>query len=217
MNMKWSTIAPVEPPPEKRPRDGYDLKWVEQLTAEATLENNSMDLLSAIQENDQCLVFNMDLAFDSKRQQKIFERNPVAYLVKKLNISEEDLNRLSADELELFKRAKMKEVHSFIKNEAVRKCLDDKKVQEAYGSNRILKARRVLTWKGIAPDERDEALADRANNPKTVVNANATKKAKARIVLLGYQHPSLLDRGFKTSAPVQSSSGEKHALPPRHH
>lgn len=62
--------SPVEPPPEKRPRDGYDLKWVEQLTAEATLETNSMDLLSALQENDQCLVFNTDLAFDSKRQQK---------------------------------------------------------------------------------------------------------------------------------------------------
>ena len=59
----------------------------------------------------------------------------------------------------------------------------------------------------IPPDERDEAREDEQTNAKTVVNHDNTKKAKARIVLLGYQHPSLLDRGFKKSAPVQSTLG----------
>ena len=42
---------------------------------------------------------------------------------------------------------------------------------------------------------------------QTVVNAEATKRAKARIVLLGFQHPSLPDCKFKTYAPVISSLG----------
>lgn len=80
-------------------------------------------------------------------------------------------------------------------------------MKEAYSTGRILKARWVLTWKAVAPDEKTAAEEDRDKNPDSVVNATATKKAKARIVLLGYQHPSLLDKGFKTSAPVQSSLG----------
>ena len=125
-------------------------------------------------------------------------------MVKKMNNSEVCLQRLGSLDKVLFGRAKMKEVGSFLKNEAVRKCLDDEELREAYGSNRILKARRVLTWKPIPPDEREEAIRDRDGNPDTVVNADGTKKAKARIVLLGFQHPSLLERSFKTAAPVQS-------------
>ena len=139
-----------------------------------------------VKEDEEHLIFNIDLDFNSHRQQKMFERNPVAYLVKKLNSSEVSLQRLSSADRELFHPANLKEVDSFIKNEAVRRRLSQEDVAEAYGSGRILKARWVLTWKRIPPD---------------------TKKAKARIVLLGYQHPSLLDRGFKTSAPVQSTLG----------
>ena len=98
---------------------------------------------------------------------------------------------------ELFVRAKGKEVNSFLKNAAVRKCMDDKEASEAFGSGRILKARWVLTWKNVAPDERQEALQDMSENKNTVVNADATKRAKARIVLLGFQHPSLLDRNCR--------------------
>ena len=76
-------------------------------------------------------------------------RNPVLYMAKKLNNSEVPLQRLSNLEVVLFQRAKMKEVNSFPKNGAVRKCLDDVEIREAYGSGRILKARWVLTWKPI--------------------------------------------------------------------
>ena len=82
-------------------------------------------------------------------------------------------------------------------------------MSEAFGSGQILKARWVLTWKNVAPDERQEALQDMSENKNTVVNADTTKRAKARIIVpLDFQHPSLLDRNFKTSAPMISSLGK---------
>lgn len=110
------------------------------------------------------------------------------YLTKKLNSSEVSLKALGPDDLILFTRAKAKEVNSFLKNGAVRRCLSDEEVKKAFGSGRILKARWVLTWKPIPPDEVEESVRDRENNPETVVDATISRKAKARIVLLGYQH-----------------------------
>ena len=111
-------------------------------------------------------------------------QDPVLYLTKKLNSSEVNLKNVSAQDLVLFNRAKSKEVTSFLRNSAVRRCLDDDEAREAFGSGRILKARCVLTWKPVTPDERQEAAQDQLNNPNTVVNHDATRKAKARIVLL---------------------------------
>ena len=183
-------------PDMKKPRMDnfvYDLHWVEQLEEEASYEG-CQDLLPMIEDDEEHLIFNIDLDFNSRRQQKMFERNLVAFLVKKLNSSEVSLQRPSPADRELFRRAELKEVDSFIKDEAVRRCLSQEEVAEAYGSGRILKARWVLTWKSMSPDERDEAQ-------------DSAKTAKARIVLLGYQHPSILDCGVKTSAPVQSTLG----------
>ena len=42
------------------------------------------------------------------------------------------------------------------------------------------------------------------NNPNTTHDASLTRKAKARIVLLGFQHPDLELSTFNTTAPVQS-------------
>ena len=58
--------------------------------------------------------------------------------------------------------------------------------------------------KTIPEEERDEARQELATKPETTIDATATIKAKARIVLLGYQHPDLLREGFNSSAPVQS-------------
>ena len=60
-------------------------------------------------------------------------------------------------------------------------------------SGRIVRARWVLTWKLNPPD-----------NPKSVNQADGSRKAKARIVLLGYEHPSVGSADFKTASPVQS-------------
>ncbi|OLP77023.1 hypothetical protein AK812_SmicGene42960 [Symbiodinium microadriaticum] len=132
----------------------------------------------------------MDLdEIQSNRQRKAFERNPVLYLVKKMKDAEVSLARLPAHEKVLFERAKMKEVDSFLKNEAVRRCLDRQEIRKAYESKRIVRARWVLTWKLTPTEEKEEAQQDRATNEKTVYNRDATKKAKARIVLLGQQAP----------------------------
>ena len=89
----------------------------------------------------------------------------------------------------------------------MRKALNDAELRQALGSQRIIRARWVLTWKSVPPDETQDALKDMQENPETTVSTDGTRKAKARIVLLGYEHPSLLDRSFKTASPVQSMIG----------
>ena len=121
----------------KRARSEYDLKWVEELKSHSEIDNNEVfSYLTECQDDLDVLVMAP-------------LRNPVLYMAKKLNNSEVPLQRLSNLEVVLFQRAKMKEVNSFPKNGAVRKCLDDAEIREAYGSGRILKARWVLTWKPI--------------------------------------------------------------------
>ena len=93
---------------------------------------------------------------------------------------------------------------SFLRNEAVRKCLNDAEVKKAYESGRIVKARCVLTWKLVPPEDREAAVRDQQENAETLHTRDGKKKAKARIVLLGFQHPNLLDPTFKTASPVQS-------------
>ena len=196
----------VEEPEPKRARVMKE-NWIEALEAEAPMEIQFSQIMDALEETDEALMMSVELDLSSNRQRKFFARNPVAFLVKKLNNAEVQLKNLSADDRLLFDRAKTKEVSSFIKNSAVQRCLDNKEVQKAYSTGRIIKARWVLTWKEVPPDEQQEALHDRHNNPVTVINKDGKKKAKARIVLLGFQHPNLLDRQFKTAAPVQSNIG----------
>ena len=135
------------------------------------------------------------------------DRNPVAYLVKKMRDSEVSIRKLPMEERPLFGRAKAKEVDSFLKNEAVRRCLNDAEVVKAYSTNRIVRARWVLTWKLVPPEDQREARQDALENPETLHDRAGLRKAKARIVLLGFEHPSLLDPSFKTSSPVQSTLG----------
>ncbi|OLP86139.1 hypothetical protein AK812_SmicGene32791 [Symbiodinium microadriaticum] len=189
-----STTPPPHFPPEANDYDQPESKkartedWVDQLYTEAQIENDSLDIYTAMGDVEEFLRIEFDVEPPtSNRQRKRLDRNPVAYLVKKMRDSEVNITRLSSQERQLFHRAKVKEVDSFIQNEAVQKCMNVKEVKDAYESGRIMRARWVLTWKSIPPEDRDEA--------------------KARIVLLGFQHPNLLDRAFKTSSPVQSTLG----------
>ncbi|OLP94250.1 Copia protein [Symbiodinium microadriaticum] len=208
--------APIDPEP-KRPR--LKENWVQDLYKAEQETAPNLDIFSAFQECTEFLKVEMDLdEIKSNRQRKAFERNPVLYLVKKMKDAEVSLARLPAHEKVLFERAKMKEVDSFLKNEAVRRCLDRQEIRKAYESKRIVRARWVLTWKLTPTEEREEAQQDRATNVKTVYNRDATKKAKARIVLLGFEHPNLLDPTFKTASPVQSTVGRNllYALAVQH-
>ena len=149
----------------------YDINWIQELEYEQKLQDQYMDIHAAMAETNEFLKLEIDMPTKwSNRQRKAHERNPVAYMVRKMRDSEVSLTRLSAQERALFTRAKAKEVESFIKNEAVRKCLDNQEVREAYDSQRIVRARWVLTWKLVPPEDREAALQDVKENPDTTVH-----------------------------------------------
>ena len=143
----------------------------------------------------------------------MFLNNPVAFLAKKLNNAEVVYRRLSEEDKKLFTNAKAAEVSSFLKTAAVRRCLSHEENLQAQNSGRVLKARWVLVWKAIPGEDRSKALDLRAADPdNTTVNADGTQKAKARIVVLGFQHPDLASTTFRSSAPVQSQLMRNLAL-----
>ena len=115
-------------------------------------------LQHVLETSDDLLSMSVYLGLESHRSQKNFEKNPVAFLVKKMRDSEVIYCRLPEEQKKLFDRAKSKEVSSFLSNEAVRKCLDDAEIKEAFGMGRILRAQWVLTWKLIPLEDRQEAL-----------------------------------------------------------
>ena len=172
-----------------------------------SLQEETIDLHTALMDTEQVMVMEFNLEFTSNREKKNFIRDPHLFLVKQMRSSEVNLKKLTPQLRELFHRAKAKEVRSFLKNEAVRKCLDNKEIQEAYNSGRIMRARWVLTWKLVPDEEHPEALRDAMSNAQTMVTPDGRKKAKARIVVLGFEHPDLLDPSFRTSSPVQTNLG----------
>ena len=204
--------APVEPEP-KRPRHGaneagwrdYDLHWVEELEA---AQEQECDLHAALMDSNDVMVMEIDLNLLSNRQRKDLVRNPVAFMVKKMRDSEVNLAKLPGEFKVLFNRAKTKEVSSFLKAAAVRKALNNEELVSALGSGRIMRARWVLTWK---PEDLEEAKKLAITDPNSTFTKDGLRKAKARIVLLGFEHPDLCRPEFKTASPVQSMVG-RHLL-----
>ena len=188
--------------------DYYDIKWVEELEAGAAEEASEPNLYHVMEDVQEFLRIEFEVPQpESNRQRKFLERNPVAYMVKKMRDAEVSLSKLGPHERALFTRAKSKEVRSFIANEAVRKCLGQEEIARAYQSNRIVRARWVLTWKLTPPEDLPGAVEDAHGNDSTLFTKDGKRKAKARVVLLGFEHPSLLDPTFKNSSPVQSTIG----------
>ena len=178
------------------------VEWLHQLVLEQEREWKALHNVLSTDMN--FFTIEMDLNLVSHRSKKDFIRNPNNFLVKKLKDSEVSFGKLSNEHRALFNRAKGREVSSFVQNEAVRRCINDQEIREALGSGRILRARWVLTWKLVPPEDQTTALEDSKNNPETLHTRDGLRKAKARIVLLGYEHPELGSSEFKTSSPVQS-------------
>ena len=78
--------------------------------------------------------------------------------------------------------------------------------REGWESGRVIGCRWVLTWKDVPPEDRQHAADDATNNDQTPFTPSGDRKSKARIVLLGYQHPDLLKPEFRSSAPVQATT-----------
>ena len=169
--------------------------WINKLVM---VEEKQVKVQQLFQEAEQLLTMEFEIPLDSHRSRQAFARHPSAFLVKKTRYSEVHYGKLSLEHKALLDKAKAKEVSSFIQN------LNDKEIKEALGSGRILRARWVLVWKPTLPEDVEEVLQDVQNNQKTVYTKDGLKKAKARIVLLGHEHPDLGSAKFKTSSPVQS-------------
>ena len=150
-------------------------------------------------------MLSVELDVTSQRQKQQFVKHPSLFLAQKLRDCEVSLTRLKPEHRKLFDRAKTKEVNSFISNAAVRRCLDLSEENEAKNSGRLMRCRWVLTWKSTPEESLEEAQKEVAEKPEsTTFTADARRKAKARIVLLGYEHPDLLTEAHKTSSPVQA-------------
>eukprot|EP00438_Fugacium_kawagutii_P003967 Skav207534 [mRNA] locus=scaffold756:114473:122071:+ [translate_table: standard] len=184
------TDLPAEPEPKRARHDSDD-----GLVLEAH---------QAIQEIDSAYVMNVELDLSSNRQRKMLLRNPDLFLAKKMASSEVNYRRLNEADKKLFENAKDSEVTSFLKTEAVRRCLNWEEQQQARQSDRVLRARWVLVWKNVPEEDQEQAQQDAASNAKSCHRPDGKLKAKARIVVLGFEHPDLLQDTFKSSAPVQS-------------
>ena len=162
--------SPADPHPDEpdykklKGPNNYDLKWVEQLEADAQLERNSGDLYQAFLDTEDFMMISFDLQLDSHRQRKMLERNPVLYLTKKMSGSEVQLTRLNEHDKQLFHRAKLKEVDSFLKNQAVRKALNNKELAEAYGAN--FQMRRKMPRRSNRPIQAPRFPAMQAEKPR---------------------------------------------------
>ena len=103
--------------------------------------------------------------------------------------AEVNLRKLEEHEVEQFEEAKLKELESITQNEAMKIC-------EMHGipRERVLGMRWVLTWKPLEDHE----------------GQNVGKKAKARLIIKGYQDPDLLT--VPREAPTLSSLGRNSIL-----
>ena len=101
--------------------------------------------------------------------------------------AEVKLKELTPAEAALFKEAKDKELTSWVQTNAIRRIL-----RSRLNPEQILKSRWVLTWKH--PDPNDQSV----------------KKAKARLVVLGYMDPRLTE--VARDSPTLSREGRAIVL-----
>ena len=162
-------------------------------------------LFSCLEMCEEGYLLTVDLEFDSNREKKRFLHHPTLYLAQKLRDCEVRFEKLRPEHKTLFSRAKTKEVNSFIANQAVRRCLNAQEEIEAKESGRLMRCRWALTWKPTPQESLEEAQQEVKEKPdSTTFTKDGSKKAKARIVLLGFEHPDLLSEEHRTSSPAQA-------------
>ena len=118
----------------------------------------SFEILLTTEDLKQCAQKNY-------KQQEVF----LASTAKKQR-AEVKMHQLTPQEKELFKKAKIKEIESWLATDTVRKI-----TRSAIPEDQLLRTRWVLTWKSIDAIEQQEL--------------GMTKKPKARLVILGFEDP----------------------------
>ena len=179
---------------------------VEPDSKRARVEVDSEEnLFACLEQTEMAYTMEIEFEFKSKREMQKFIERPSLFLAQKMRDCEVNYGKLSPAHRVLFGRAKGKEVNSFLSNQAVRKCMDSLEEKEAKDSGRLMRCRWVLTWKPTPEESMEEALKEVADKPDTTTYTDdGKKKAKARIVLLGFEHPDLLAEDHQTSSPVQA-------------
>lgn len=185
---------------------GGDAPEPKRAKTDSEMDGDSVkELRYLLDDADFGYIMEVQCEFDSNRKLKNFLRAPAVYLVQQLRSSEVRYENLTPAFKKLFDRAKNREVSSFVTAEAVRKCTEAEE-REGWESGRVIGCRWVLTWKDVPPEDRQHAADDATNNDQTPFTPSGDRKSKARIVLLGYQHPDLLKPEFRSSAPVQATT-----------
>lgn len=113
----------------------------------------------------------IEIAFpfiEGERKLRKYLRNPEAFVVNSLRKQRVEVNerKLNAEDKELIRTAKGKEIKEFVRE----KVVEALKQGEMVNPEEVMKMRFVLTWKK---------------------NPDGTKKGKARLVVLGFQDPYL--------------------------
>eukprot|EP00435_Cladocopium_sp_Y103_P001047 s2611_g1.t1 len=122
-----------------------------------------------------CHVTSFEVLLTTEDLQQCFNKNykqQEAFLAStaKKQRSEVKMHQLTKEEQEMFRKAKLKEVESWLSTDTVRKI-----TRSAIPEAQLLRTRWVLTWKSIDAIEQQEL--------------GVTKKPKARLVILGFEDP----------------------------
>ena len=195
-------------------------KETEQLRLQVEREREEQAFLLAF--------IDQDLQREEKDRQWVFQLefdvtdeiatsgNPILYVKRILESKNTEVSyrQLAPEHIPLFDEAKAKEVSEVLGSLALRAIQSKEEFEDAMKHpERNIPMRWVLTWKPIIPPEPPEP-----GKPTTVV-ADGSRKAKARVVLLGFRHPDLVKRNpvtgqheLRTAAPTISRTGRNLLL-----
>ena len=145
------------------------------LKPECQKPNNNKEKISCMITEEQPMCFTAEILLTCEDVQKCLGKTysqQEAFLAsaakrQKIEVKTKDLSK---EDQEKFLKAKEKEIDQWISTDTVRRILRNR-----IPENQLLRTRWVLTWKSLDPVEQKEL--------------GCTKKAKARLVILGYEDP----------------------------
>ena len=161
-----------EPPPGNGRRYHKKMKRDANLNSAAqTAVEAGKDISRAFFSKAECPDKVIEIVFpvlDDDRKIRRFLHNPEVFVVANLRKKRVEIveKRLSAEEKELIRTAKGKEIREFLKEAVVARLVEG----EVVNPDEVMRMRWVLTWKK---------------------NEDGTPKGKARLVVLGFQDPYL--------------------------
>lgn len=191
-----------------------ELQWhsVTRDLGHGDTHDDTIAALDACSNSADCL--RIELEVDEEEMQKL-ESQPLLFIAQKIRSAEVTMGKLTPEDRELFLEAKAREVSEFVGSEAVCRCESQSEVEEAWSSRRLMRARWLLSWKSIQHADRPKALLKRCEEQDsggTVVRADGTCKAKARIMILGFEHPDFATKLLQSSSPVAAQATKMLAL-----